>query len=75
MKATVTLQITVDEEIVAEKYPNYKENFEDINQFIEALTNGFETPMEHDGQPINYLKEYGYEVVIMDKKEGPWEQS
>ena len=72
MKSTVTLQITVDEDTIAEKYPNYPENFESVEQFIEALMNGFETPMEYDGQPINYLEQYGYEVVIMDKKEGAW---
>jgi hypothetical protein len=74
MKATVTLQITVDEEVIAEKYPDYKDKFETVEQFIESLMLGFETPIEFKGNQINYLKLYGYEVMIMDKKEGPWQQ-
>ena len=74
MKATVTLQITVDEETIANKYPNYKDNFETVGQFIESLMMGLETPLEFKGNQLNYLKEYGYEVMIMDKKEGAWEQ-
>ena len=76
MKSTVTLQITVDEEKLKEKYPNYAINWESVEGFLETLMNNFETPiLDVDGKtPRNYLEEFGYEMMIMDKKEGPWEQ-
>ena len=38
--------------------------------------NGFETPIvDVDGKtPRDFLKEYGYEVAIMDKNEEPWKK-
>jgi len=75
IKSTITLQVTLDEETLKEKYPNYKTNWESLDAFVVSLIQGFETPIELEGKPINYLKEYGYEVAVMDKKEGPWEQS
>jgi len=72
-KITIILQITIDEDNIAEKYPNFKANFEDIEQFTEAIINNFDSPVEFEGKPIDYLETYGYEVAIMDKKEGPWQ--
>ena len=75
-KSTVTLQITLDEDTLREKYPNFKTNWNTVEEFLDHLTNGFETPIvDVDGKtPRNFLKEYGYEVAVMDKKEGPWEK-
>jgi len=76
LKSTITLEITIDEEKLKEKYPNYAINWPNVDGFIETLMNNFETPIiDVDGKtPRDYLKEFGYQVAIMDKKEGPWEQ-
>jgi len=75
IKSTITLQITLDEEKLKEKYPNYNINWNSLEEFTESLIKGFETPItDVDGKtPMNYLENYGYEVAVMDKKEGPWE--
>ena len=73
IKATITLQITIDEDTVAEKYPHYAVAFDSVEAFKEALMNTFDTPVQdEDKHQINYLETYGYEVATMDKKEGPW---
>jgi hypothetical protein len=75
MKSTVTLEITIDEEKLKEKYPNYETNWNSTEEFLTSMMNGFETPLvDVDGKtPVNYLNDYGYSVMIMDKKEGPWQ--
>jgi hypothetical protein len=74
MEATVTLKIKIDEKAIAEKYPHYADHFESIDQFIEKLMDSFESPIEFEGKPINYLETYGYEVMIMDRSDKPEEK-
>ena len=59
---TLTVQIKVDEE----------EWSGDPVKLMETLANNIETDITEYGKVLDHLKEYGYEVMIMDRKEGPW---
>lgn len=69
MEIDVTLKIKIDEESIAEKYPSFNDQFGDIEDFTETLMDSLESPIELDGKPINFLKLYGYEVMIMDRSD------
>ncbi len=71
---TITLQIKVDEGVVQKKFPHFAELFGNAETFTKELMEALETDMHREGKAINHLAEEGYEVVIMDKKEGPWQQ-
>ena len=58
---TVTLQIKVDAE------------GEEADKQLGTLLNSIETPIgDKEGNFLNHLLKYGYEIMIMDRKEGPW---
>jgi len=59
---TLTVQIKVDDQ----EWPG------DPVKLMETLVNNLETPISSDGIVIDHLKEFGYEIMIMDRKEGPW---
>jgi hypothetical protein len=74
MELTIRLKVKIDEESIAEKYPQFGEQFEDVEDFKEMLLNSMESPIERDGQAINWLELYGYEVMIMDRSDKPEEE-
>ena len=57
---TIEVTIKVDENTIQDKYPNYKSNFDDVEDFmdmIESTING----ITHSDNPMD---EWGYDVVI-----------
>jgi len=65
----VLVEIKVDEENITELYPNYSINYDDVDTFIESIINDLETPMEEDGLPTDYLKEFGYSVRVLSRED------
>jgi len=58
---TLKVQIKIDEDNLSPS-----QNAEDILCDLLACV---ETPIEDDNGPINHLKKYGYEVMIMDRSD------
>lgn len=71
MELTITLKIKIDEESIADKYPEFDKTFNSPEDFKEMLLNSMESPIQRDGEPINWLDLYGYEVMIMDRSDKP----
>lgn len=65
----VLVEITVDDENIVDLYPNYKFNWDDVEQFIENRVEELETPMEENEQPVDYLKKYGYSIRVLSREE------
>jgi hypothetical protein len=61
-KYQLEIELVIDEENINEKYPNYKFNYDSIEQFADSLVSeeSFEgdTDMSKDG-----LKQYGYSIM------------
>ncbi len=61
-KYLLEVEIKIDEDNINEKYPNYKWNFDSIEQFADSLVSeeSFEgnIDMSKDG-----LKQYGYSIM------------
>lgn len=61
-KYLLEIEIIVDEKSINQKYPNYKFNYDSIEQFVDSLVSeeSFEgdTDMSKDG-----LKHYGYSII------------
>lgn len=61
-KYQLEVEIIIDEENINEKYPNYKFNYDSIEQFADSLVpkESYEgdIDMSKDG-----LKQYGYSIV------------
>tara|TARA_R110000824_G_scaffold235707_2_gene424530 strand:+ start:220 stop:624 length:405 start_codon:yes stop_codon:yes gene_type:complete len=59
---TITLEIKVSDK-VADLYPNYKFNWDNISEFTEHLATSLETP-EDQG-----IHDYGYTIDVIDNQE------
>lgn len=68
MKSYITVEISVADN-VADIYPNYSVNYNDVQQFIDSLIYGIETPDEYEGAPFNNLKQYGYSIRVLSRDE------
>ena len=59
---TLKVQVKIDEKNLS--------SLQDPEDLIEDILNDIETPREDgDGHPVNHLKKYGYEVMIMDRSD------
>jgi hypothetical protein len=65
----VLVEITVDEDHIEHLYPNYRFNWDDVDEFIDNRIDGLETPMEVNGLSIDYLKEFGYSIRVLSRDE------
>lgn len=60
-KYLLEVEIIIDERNISEKYPNYKWNYDSIEQFADSLISGesyeADTDMSNDG-----LEQWGYSI-------------
>lgn len=61
-KYLLEIEIIVDEKSINQKYPNYKFNYDSIEQFVDSLVP--EESYEGDtNMSKNGLKQYGYSII------------
>jgi hypothetical protein len=65
IKKTFIVRIEVDEEEVKQKYPNYRLNYDNPEQFIKAVVNDLRfiagVNMSKDG-----MKQWGYSIKVFE---------
>jgi hypothetical protein len=65
IKKTFIVRIEVDEEEVKQKYPNYRLNYDNPEQFIKAVVNDLRfiagVNMSKDG-----MKQWGYSIKLFE---------
>ena len=59
----IILKIVVDDENIANLYPNYSLNWDSAEEFIANRIADMCGAGLWDGKPIDYLKEYGFEIT------------
>ena len=57
IKKRIVLNLIIDDDKIAEIYPNYKFSFNDVNQFSAFIKNSL-----LDGITENNLKDFGYTI-------------
>jgi hypothetical protein len=57
---TIEVTIKVDENTIQDKYPNYKSNFDDVEDFMDMI----ESTINGITLSDNPMDEWGYDVVI-----------
>ena len=65
----VLVEIKVDKDNIEHLYPNYKFNWDDVDEFIDSRIDELETPMEENGLYVDYLKEFGYSIRVLSRDE------
>ena len=68
-KAIILVEITVDDNSIPNKYPNYDVNWEKPEDFIEDLIDFFCTHEDVNGVPFDSLKEQGFNVKVLSREE------
>lgn len=68
-KVTITVEITIDEDNIRDRYPNFKFNWDTTDEFIEHLINHIESDEEINGLPVNSLNVYGYKIDVLTRDE------
>ena len=63
IKRKFTLEIAVNADKILQKYPNYRVNFDDPNEFIEFILSGLEWSGDTNLSK-NGMKKWGYSVKI-----------
>lgn len=66
----VLVEIKVDEETIADKYPNFELNYGGVDTFILMLQHDLETSDFDDGVLIDHLQEKGYSIRLVSREEG-----
>lgn len=69
IRVVVELNVADD---VADKYPNYSVNYDNVDEFVEALLGYIETPIEladYDLPPVNHYDYFGYNIRILNRDE------
>jgi len=59
----ITLKIVVDDENIANLYPNYSINWDSAEEFIAHQIDDICTYYDLNRKPIDCLKEYGFEIT------------
>jgi len=67
-KVFITVKITVDENTVKDKYPNYNANWDTIDEFIEHLIDNMNAPEDE-------LINYGFDVRVITRDEAKVEEA
>ena len=60
VKRELKVVIKVDEDTIEDKYPNYKSNFDNVEEFMDFIENDLD-PRYHTDNP---MYEWGYDVVV-----------
>ena len=62
IKREVKVVISVDEDTIKDKYPNYKSNFDNVEEFMDFI----ETDLDPNSLQMvdNPMYEWGYDVVV-----------
>lgn len=68
MKKRFIVEIEVDEDSIWDKYPNFKYNWSNAQEFIEDTIKSFEQSADTDLRK-NGLKEWGYSVKVIEEIE------
>ncbi len=56
------LQVTIDSKEIEKKYPNYRFNFNNTDDFIQFIINNIQN------NEYNNLEEFGYSIDIKEQK-------
>jgi hypothetical protein len=67
----VVIELKVSDD-VADKYPNYSVNYDDVDEFVESLLENIETPFDlgdFEMAPISHYDYFGYAIRILNKDE------
>lgn len=60
LRFNFNIEVKIDMDKLKEKYPNYRFNYSNPYQFIEARINDIEK---------DYMEEYGYSIKMIDEPE------
>ena len=62
IKREIKVVISVDEDTIEDKYPNYKSNFDNVEEFMDFI----ETDLDPNSLQMvdNPMYEWGYDVVV-----------
>ena len=62
IKREIKVVISVDEDTIKDKYPNYKSNFDNVEEFMDFI----ETDLDPNSLLMvdNPMYEWGYDVVV-----------
>ena len=62
IKREVKVVISVDEDTIKDKYPNYESNFDNVEEFMDFI----ETDLDPNSLQMvdNPMYEWGYDVVV-----------
>ena len=66
---TIAIKITVDEDNIRDKYPNFRFNWETTDEFIEHLIDHIESDEEIDNLPADSLDIYGYKIDVLTREQ------
>jgi hypothetical protein len=67
----VLVELNVADDI-ADKYPNYSVNYDDVDEFVESLLTSIETPIEladFNLPSVNHFDHFGFNIRILNKDE------
>ena len=64
IKREIKVVISVDEDTIKDKYPNYKSNFDNVEEFMDMIENDLDAYPNILGMADNPMYEWGYDVVV-----------
>jgi hypothetical protein len=68
VKRELKVVIEVDEDTIEDKYPNYKSNFDNVEEFMDFIENDLDAYPNILGMADNPMYEWGYDVVVNPPK-------